>query len=122
MVKSGWTGSADGGGILEQRIRDELETLTDAIVSTIPVERIHLFGSYAAGAQGPDSDIDLYVIMPESPGIREIDAVRAIRRAIRSKKTMPVDIVVGEKSKFEQRRRAPTIERQIANEGVVLYG
>ena len=34
---------------------------------------------------------------------------------------MPVDAVVGRKGQFDQRKYLPTIERQVAAEGVVLY-
>jgi predicted nucleotidyltransferase len=112
----------DGGSLVEQRIRDELNILRDTIVKSVPVERIYLFGSYASGTPHPDSDLDLYVIMPEDAGIREIDAMKIIRRAIRDKKTVPVDVVVGKRRRFDLRMAAPTIERQIASEGVVLYG
>jgi predicted nucleotidyltransferase len=112
----------DGGSLVEQRIRDELNILRDTIVRSIPVERIYLFGSYASGTPRPDSDLDLYVVMPDNTGVREIDAIKIIRRAIRDKKTLPVDVVVGKRNRFDQRSTAPTIERQIAAEGVVLYG
>lgn len=35
---------------------------------------------------------------------------------------MPVDIIVNKKNKFIQRKAAPTIEHQIAQEGIVIYG
>lgn len=107
---------------MEQRVRDELSTLKDIIVKSVPVEWIYLFGSYARGTPSPDSDLDLYVVIPEDADIREIDAVRVIRRAIRDKKTVPVDVVVGKRNRFDERKSAPTMERQIAHEGVVLYG
>jgi predicted nucleotidyltransferase len=106
---------------MEKRIQDELNILKDIIVNTIPVEQIFLFGSYAGGMPHTDSDLDLYVVMPENAGIREIDAMRLIRKAIRDKKTMPVDVMVSKKNKFDQRKSALTIERQIAREGIVLY-
>lgn len=107
---------------MEKRIKDELASLTDIIVSTIPAEQVFLFGSYAYGTPGPDSDLDIFVVMSEDADIREIDAMKLLHRAIRDKKTMPVDIVVSRASKFNRRKSAPTIERQIAQEGVVLYG
>ncbi|MCO1604317.1 nucleotidyltransferase domain-containing protein [Desulfosporosinus nitroreducens] len=107
---------------MEKRIQDELETIKGIIIKTVPVAKIYLFGSYAAGVPNADSDLDLYVVMPESSDIREIDAMRLIHRAIRDKKTMPVDIVVGKENIFNKRKIAPTIERTIMEEGVVLYG
>jgi hypothetical protein len=48
--------------------------------------------------------------------------MKLIRRSIRDRKTMPIDVVVGKESEFNQRISSPTIERQIVQEGVVLYG
>ncbi|MBS4008202.1 MAG: nucleotidyltransferase domain-containing protein [Clostridium sp.] len=107
---------------MEKRIQDELEILKEIILNTIPVEQIFLFGSYASGSPHADSDLDIYVVMAENADIREIDAMRLIHRAIRDKKTMPVDVVVSKKNKFTQRKSTPTIERQIVQEGTVLYG
>jgi len=112
----------DGGADMEKRIQDELNTLRDIIVNTVPVKQIFLFGSYAGGTPHADSDLDIYVVMPENANIREIDAMRLIRKAIRDKKTMPVDVVVSKDSKFNQRKSGPTLERQITQEGVKLYG
>ena len=107
---------------MEKRIRDELNILKDIIVETIPVEQIFMFGSYADGIPHADSDLDLYVIMSDNVNIREIDAMRLIRKAIRNKKTMPVDVMVGKKDKFNKLKSTPGIERQIVREGMVLYG
>jgi len=107
---------------MEKCILDELNILKDIIVNTVPVELIFLFGSYAHGIPDADSDLDIYVVMPENTDIREIDAMKLIHKAIRDKKTMPVDVVVSKKNKFNQRKSTPTLERQIVQEGVVLYG
>ncbi|MBS3948160.1 MAG: nucleotidyltransferase domain-containing protein [Dethiobacter sp.] len=107
---------------MEKRIRDELDILKNIIVDTVPVKQILLFGSYVNGTPHADSDLDIYVVMSEHADIREIDAMRLIHRAIRNKKSIPVDVLVSKESKFNQRKSAPTIERQIVQEGVVLYG
>ena len=107
---------------MDKRIQDELKVLTDIIVNTVQVENIFLFGSYANGTPHDNSDLDIFVIMSDDSDIREIDAIRLIRKAIRDKKTMPVDIVVSKKSKFTQRKIHPTFEQKILHEGVALYG
>ncbi|MDD2503308.1 MAG: nucleotidyltransferase domain-containing protein [Clostridia bacterium] len=107
---------------MDKRIQDELRALTDIIVGTVPVENIFLFGSYADGTPHDESDLDIYVVMSDDTNFREIDAIRLIRKAIRDKKTMPVDIVVSKKSKFAQRKIHPTIEQKILHEGMMLYG
>lgn len=107
---------------MDQRIQDELNILKDIIVNTVPVEQIYLFGSYVDGTPHADSDLDIFVVMSDSTDIREIEAMKLIHKAIREIKTMPVDVIVSKKNKFNQRKSTPTIERQIAEEGMVLYG
>ncbi len=107
---------------MEKRISNELNILIDIILKTIPVGRIFLFGSYAGGKPHNDSDLDIYIIMPDFADIREIDAMRLIRKAIRDKKTMPVDIVVSKERSFNKRRSLITIESQIEKDGILLYG
>lgn len=107
---------------MEKRIQDELSTIKDIIINTIPVEQIILFGSYVVGTPRADSDLDIYVVMSENANIREIDAVRLIRKAIRDKKTMSVDVLVSKENKFNQRKATPSFERQVVKDGMVLYG
>jgi len=101
---------------------DELNILKNIIIKTVAVEKIFLFGSYAAGKPHIDSDLDIYVVMADNSKIREIDAMKLIRKAIRDKKTMPVDIVVSKENNFNLRKSSISIERQIEQDGILLYG
>jgi len=107
---------------MEKKIRDELNTIKEIIIKTVPVGRIFLFGSYADGKPNIDSDLDIYVVMSDNAKIKEIDAMKLIRKAIRDKKTVPVDIMVGKENKFNRRKSSITIERQIEQDGILLYG
>jgi len=107
---------------MEKRIINELNILKDIILKTIPVGRMFLFGSHAGGKPHIDSDLDIYIVMPDYAKIREIDAMRLIRKAIRDKKTMPVDIVVSKEDSFNKRKSLITIEHQIEKDGILLYG
>lgn len=107
---------------MEKRIKNELNILKNIIIKTVAVEKIFLFGSYAAGKSHIDSDLDIYVVIPDNAKIREIDAMKLIRKAIRDKKTMPVDIVVSKENNFNQRKSSISIERQIEQDGILLYG
>ena len=42
----------------------DIQALADNIIKKFNPERIILFGSYAAGTAGPDSDVDLLVVLP----------------------------------------------------------
>ncbi|WP_243137373.1 nucleotidyltransferase domain-containing protein [Heliorestis convoluta] len=107
---------------LDKIIQEEIQILIDAIIRIVPVEKIFLFGSYATGTPHADSNLDIFVVIKEDIDIREIDAMKLINKAIRDKKTMPVDVIVNKKNKFDQRKYTPSIERQIAQEGMVVYG
>ena len=89
------------------------------IVSQFRPERIILFGSHARGEGGPDSDVDLLVVMPVEGSKREKRI--AIGVAL-SDFGVPLDIVLSTPEEVEKRQRIPgTIERPAMLEGKVLY-
>jgi uncharacterized protein len=89
------------------------------IVRKFHPERIILFGSHVRGGAGPDSDVDLLVVMPVSGSRR--DKVLEIRSALRRIR-MSKDIIVTTPEEFAWRKEIPgTIERPAALEGKVLY-
>ncbi|MDR3172394.1 MAG: nucleotidyltransferase domain-containing protein [Treponema sp.] len=97
----------------------ELETI---IVNTVPVEQIYLFGSHAYGTPHKDSDLDLYIVLKDEAQMRNIDAGKQIHIAIGRKQTMPVDILVNKKSRYQELIKDATLERKIAREGIKIYG
>ena len=103
-------------------IQSELDTLKEIIISTVPVEQIWLFGSYAYGTPQKDSDLDLYIVLKNDIETRELDAEIKILKAIGMIKTMPVDIIANKKSKYLKLTTGPTMERKIAREGIKIYG
>jgi predicted nucleotidyltransferase len=105
-----------------ETVKDELSTLTRVISEAVPVEEIYLFGSYAYGKPGKDSDLDLYVVLKDDIQMRELDALDAINLAIGRKQTMSIDVLALKHNKFIERKEYATIERKIAREGIKLYG
>ena len=47
-----------------------------------------------------------------NPSRKRKTVVMLIRKAIRDKKTMPVDVLVSKKHKFNERKMTPTLERR----------
>lgn len=89
------------------------------IVDEFQPERIILFGSHARGEAGPDSDVDLLVVMPVEG--RKHDKRVQIRVALHDFR-VPKDIVVTTPEDFEWRKEIPgTIEYPAVKEGMVLY-
>ena len=103
-------------------VNQEILNITEAIKSAVPAERIYLFGSYAYGIPDANSDYDFFVVIPDG-SMRPLDAMKQARSSLRTldRKT-PVDILADYKSRFDDRKQYNTLERKIANEGMVLYG
>ena len=103
-----------------ESLQTELEPVCRVITETVKAEAIYLFGSRAYGTPADDSDYDLCVIIPEN-SMRPADAVKAIRRALFSAQSVPLDVIVYRSNAFHQRAEHASLERKIAREGVLLY-
>jgi len=119
------------GGILEgfggrmrltmrnDRLEWIIKEMVERIVHRFHPERIILFGSVARGESGPDSDVDLLVVMPVEGSRRE----KAVEVGV-AVNDLPVskDIIVTTPEDFEWRKElVGTIERPAAREGRLLY-
>ena len=81
-------------------------------------ERVILFGSYASQKQGPDSDVDLLVVMecPGDPSQKAIELRLAVPREF------PFDLIVRTPVQVRQRLEAgDTFIATILEKGRVLY-
>jgi predicted nucleotidyltransferase len=82
--------------------------------------RIILFGSYARGAAGADSDLDILVIVGDDVGNPRKESVR-LRRCLRGI-SMPMDILVVPRAQWAQLKDRPgLIYREAARSGKVVY-
>jgi uncharacterized protein len=94
-------------------------TMVRRIVRTFHPDRVILFGSHARGEAGPDSDVDLLVVMPVN-GLKREKQLQ-IRKALHGIR-VPVDIVVTTPEEFGWRQEVVgTIEYPAVREGRVLY-
>ncbi len=78
---------------------DEIEVIKQKLVDQIKPIGVYLFGSFANGTAHADSDFDFYSV-----------------------KQRPVDILVGTKSRFDERKNQFTVENEVFHKGVLLYG
>ena len=91
--------------------------VADRIVERCEASRIVLYGSVARGDDGPDSDIDLLVVMP-IVGRRHDTSVRVLNE--RRDLPVPVDITIVDPAHLDDEARVPGVVRAAMREGRVL--
>ena len=96
-----------------------LNDIVNRIVETANPHRIILFGSGARGTMGPDSDLDLLIVMPD--GVHRRKTSRKIYRALRGIGVSKDVVVVTEKDVIEYGNNPSLVLMPALDEGVELY-
>ena len=97
-----------------------LERIVRAVSAWHP-DQVILFGSHARGDAGPESDLDVLVVLPTDALVTR-DVVIDMRLAIGTL-SVDYDLVVTSRAEFAWRRNyAGAIEYPAAHEGVSVYG
>jgi len=105
--------------MMDETTRQAIDAMVQRLVERFAPEQIILFGSHARGDAGPDSDVDLLVIMPVtgSKRAKQIE-MRVALHDIR----VPKDILLVTPEEVARRRDiVGTIVRPALQEGRVLY-
>lgn len=98
----------------------KLKEIISRLIKIYKPEEIYLFGSYAWGTPGKNSDIDLFIIVEKS----DLDRAERIRVGLRAllDLNIPVDILVYTKDEVEEKKNHPsTLTHKILTRGVKLY-
>ncbi len=99
-------------------VEETIEEMVRRIVEGFHPERIILFGSQARGDAGPDSDVDLLVVMSTTS---KRSTTRDIRVALDAM-GIPKDVVVITPAEFENEKHViGTVAYPAHHEGRVLY-
>jgi len=100
-------------------LTNRIPEITQRIIQTSNPDKIILFGSYARGDFGADSDLDILIIIPGVKHLRQ-ESIR-VRRALRGM-LAPVDIVVATPEQITRLGNEAGLMYQSAlSEGKVLY-
>jgi excisionase family DNA binding protein len=100
-------------------VEPAIDEMVRRIVEQFDPERVILFGSYARGNAGPDSDVDLLVVMhfQGSKRAKQVE-IRVSLHDIH----VPKDIIVASPQEVEKYRDlVGTIIRPALREGITLY-
>lgn len=104
---------------MNEQTSKELDKLIERIVETVHPLQIILFGSAVRGEMGPDSDLDLLVVMPD--GTHRRHTAQHIYGTVRGIK-VPYDVVVATTSDLKKYGNSiGLIYRTVLEEGRELY-
>ena len=96
----------------------QIEDFIHRVVSEFKPIRILLFGSYARGEQGVDSDVDLLIIMPFDGR----PAAKSVEIRLKARPSFPVDLIVRTPGTVEERlAMGDGFIREAVEHGKVLY-
>ena len=104
-------------------INEEILAIKNSILKTVGnnCEQIILFGSYAYGTPRENSDYDVFVVLKDGSEKPILVLQNIYGSLAENPNYKTVDILANYKSRFIVRSKLPTIERTIAQKGLVLY-
>jgi predicted nucleotidyltransferase len=97
-------------------LEGDLQNLIDQLKALPAVQKIVLFGSYAAGRRDLFTDLDVLVVMDSPLGF--VDRLAALARQVHVRG--PVDLLAYTPQEMERLRNRPFIRHALAT-GKVLY-
>ncbi|OGM93031.1 hypothetical protein A2935_03875 [Candidatus Wolfebacteria bacterium RIFCSPLOWO2_01_FULL_47_17b] len=98
-------------------VEKQLQEVVQKIVNEYKPEKIILFGSWAWGEPGPDSDVDLFII-------KETENTREMAREIDGSifpRPFPLDLIVYKPEQVERGQKNDFFVRAILAKGKILY-
>ncbi len=111
------TSKGDATGV---RLRDVVPSVVADIVTAAHPVQVILFGSVARGEEGPDSDLDLLVVLDQLDPAQRVRLMGQIRFAIGVR--APIDIFVTDVDEFDRRKDVNgSMLYWPAREGEVVY-
>lgn len=101
-------------------LREWLPVAVDDVVRAVSPCRVVLFGSVARGDEGPDSDLDLLVVLDHLEPADRARLMSRIRRAITA--PAPIDVLVTDTNEYTKRKDVlGSMIYWPAREGQVVY-
>ena len=103
---------------MKDNIKSALDKYIVSISNIEGVMQIYLFGSCAFEMSDEDSDIDLMVIIDDE--LNTMKKAVEIQQKLASR-TVALDVLVNNKSIFNEASNDITLQAEIKNNGVLLY-
>jgi predicted nucleotidyltransferase len=100
----------------------KLDVIKKAILDTVEAKYIYLFGSYVYGEPNSNSDIDIYVVIPDSFNDRITFTMGKIANYLYDYKIFTADLFLVKESKFLEYKEYHSFEQTVYEKGVLIYG
>ena len=101
-------------------ISNILSHVEESILRFVAAKYIYLFGSHAYGQPHEDSDIDIYLVVPDDAG-NLTELYTEIICDLSLKDIFFIDLKLNRESNFNFRKDRFTLEETIINKGRLLY-
>jgi predicted nucleotidyltransferase len=99
---------------------DQINKIKDSILKYVPAKYIYLFGSYAYGNPTEESDIDLYIVTPDSIN-NFSELYTKIMVDLSNKKIFFIDLLLNTESTFNLRKQKNILEKTISQKGKIIH-
>jgi len=106
---------------MKKDISKELNIIKNAILNAVPALKIYFFGSYAYGNPNIDSDIDIYVVIPDDYNECLTNMFRKTMDNINISDFPIIDLFFVNESRYLKRKELFTFEETIVNKGELIY-
>ena len=99
---------------------DKIEDIKGSILKFVPARYIYLFGSYAYGTPTDNSDIDVYIVIPDGmDNLTELYAKIVVDLSY--KKIYFIDLFLNSEAMFNKRKNENIFEKNVYQKGKVVY-
>lgn len=99
--------------------QEEIKEISNKIIDNYNPEKIILFGSYAWGIPGPDSDVDLFIIKNDNKP--SLEMMREVNR-IFAERNFALDVLVYTPDQLKRRSEiGDPFLKKIVDSGKILY-
>jgi uncharacterized protein len=103
-----------------ENLAEKIDIIKESILKNVPAKYIYMFGSYAYGNPTEKSDIDIYLVIPDSI-VNVTEIYTKIMVDLSLKKIFFVDLLLNRESVFNARKKENILEETIFQKGKVIY-
>jgi len=104
-----------------EKISEKLEIIKKAVLDTVKAKYIYLFGSYAYGTPDENSDIDIYVVIPDMFDDKYTETMEKIISFLFKQNILKIDLFLVEENVFLECKKYSSFEKNVCEKGILLY-